>query len=188
MITISPGSSVEFEGVTKLFASVTAVDELSLSIPEGSIYGFIGPNGSGKTTSMRMIAGIFFPDRGNICVLGAESSVSRLGLIGYLPEERGTYKKMTVQSLLRFHADLRRVQNAAVQVDTSFLELLTIADCRSFSFEFRCCSTFAWLRISPGCRFRMHSTFSNRVVARLSTSRRTIAIYPSPPAWCKGVE
>lgn len=131
---ISPASSVEFDGVTKRFASVTAVDDLSLSIPKGSIYGFIGPNGSGKTTTMRMIAGIFFPDRGNIRVLGADSFARRLGLIGYLPEERGIYKKMTVQSLLRFHADLRRVRNAAVQVDT-WLERLGLGQFASTPVE-----------------------------------------------------
>lgn len=131
---ISPSSSVEFDGVTKRFASVTAVDELSLSIPQGSIYGFIGPNGSGKTTTMRMITGIFFPDRGKICVLGAESSARRLGLIGYLPEERGIYKKMTVQSLLRFHADLRRVRNVAAQVD-AWLERLGLSQFASNPVE-----------------------------------------------------
>lgn len=72
--TAFPVSSVEFEGVTKRFESVTAVDDLSLSIPEGSIYGFIRPNGSGKTTTMRMTTGIFLPDSGNIRVFGAKLS------------------------------------------------------------------------------------------------------------------
>jgi ABC-2 type transport system ATP-binding protein len=70
-----------------------------------------------------MIAGIFLPDRGKICVFGAKFTSPRLGLIGYLPEERGIYKKMTVRALLRFHADLRRVRNAAGEVD-AWLERL----------------------------------------------------------------
>ncbi|MGH9621433.1 MAG: ABC transporter ATP-binding protein [Bryobacteraceae bacterium] len=115
--------SVEFEDVTKRFASVTAVDDLSFAIPEGSIYGLIGPNGSGKTTTMRMITGIFLPDCGQVRVLGAKLSSRLVGLIGYLPEERGIYKKMTVRALLRFHAQLRGVPNAAVQVD-AWLEKL----------------------------------------------------------------
>jgi ABC-2 type transport system ATP-binding protein len=109
--------AIEIRGVTKTFSTVTAVNDLSLAIPEGSIYGFIGPNGSGKTTTMRMIAGIFHPDRGTIHVFGKDVSTERAGLIGYLPEERGLYKKMKVRSLLEFHAKLRGGRNAAAQVD-----------------------------------------------------------------------
>jgi len=115
--------TVAFEGVTKRFDSVTAVDDLSFVIPEGSIYGLIGPNGSGKTTTMRMITGIFLPDSGDIRVLRESRSSCLLGKIGYLPEERGIYKKMTVRALLRFHAELRGVSNVAGQVD-SWLERL----------------------------------------------------------------
>jgi ABC-type uncharacterized transport system ATPase subunit len=102
--------AIEIRSVTKTFATVTAVNDLSLAIPEGSIYGFIGPNGSGKTTTMRMIAGIFHPDRGTIHVFGKDVSTERAGLIGYLPEERGLYKKMKVRSLLEFHAISRASQ------------------------------------------------------------------------------
>lgn len=126
--------SVEFEGVTKTFASVTAVNDLSLSIPEGSLYGLIGPNGSGKTTTMRMIAGIFQPDRGAVRIFG-ESSSSRLwGQIGYLPEERGIYKKMTVRALLRFHAELRGARNVEAQVDP-WLERLDLSRSASSTVE-----------------------------------------------------
>ena len=65
---------VEIENATKRFGDVVAVDELSLTVPEGSIYGFIGPNGSGKTTTLRMILRILYPDAGQIRVLGAESA------------------------------------------------------------------------------------------------------------------
>ncbi len=131
---MNPKLTVEFEGATKRFASVTAVDDLSLAIPDGSVYGLIGPNGSGKTTTMRMIAGIFLPDHGKIRVLGSDSSFHRLGLIGYLPEERGIYKKMTVRALLQFHADLRGVPNAAVQVD-QWLERLGLGPFSSNAVE-----------------------------------------------------
>lgn len=109
--------AIKITDVTKTFGSVTAVDRLSLTIPEGSIYGFIGPNGSGKTTTMRMIVGIFHPDSGSIDVLGAPMSAARSGLIGYLPEERGIYRRMTVRSLLEFHGELRGGKNVTAQVD-----------------------------------------------------------------------
>lgn len=126
--------SVEFKDVTKRFESTTAVDDLSLSIPEGSIYGFIGPNGSGKTTTMRMIAGIFLPDRGDIRVFGSQFTSQRQGLIGYLPEERGIYRKMSVRALLRFHAELRGVRGAAAQVD-AWLERLGLGGVASQAVE-----------------------------------------------------
>ena len=63
---------IELQGVTKTFGSVVAVDDLSLNVPRGSIYGFIGPNGSGKTTTIRMIMKIFYPDRGTLRINGRE--------------------------------------------------------------------------------------------------------------------
>jgi ABC-2 type transport system ATP-binding protein len=99
--------AIRLTGVTKRFGELTAVNDLSLHVPEGSIYGFIGPNGSGKTTTMRMIVGIFGPDSGRVELFGEELTSIRAGLIGYLPEERGLYRKMSVRSLLEFHAELR---------------------------------------------------------------------------------
>src|SRR5438045_3843533 len=89
-----PMNAVELEGVTKTFGEHVAVDNLSLTVPAGCVYGFIGPNGSGKTTTLRMIMRIFHPDRGNIRVLGDESLRSDNDRVGYLPEERGLYKQM----------------------------------------------------------------------------------------------
>ncbi len=99
--------AVEIADVTKTFGEVTAVDDLSLTVPEGSVFGFIGSNGSGKTTTLRMIVNIFYPDRGQIRVLGREMSGARNHLIGYLPEERGLYRKMQVRPLLEFFGELR---------------------------------------------------------------------------------
>src|SRR5262245_21585718 len=90
-------SAVTLESVTKTFGAHTAVSDLSLDVPAGSIYGFIGPNGSGKTTTLRMIMRILLPDRGTIRVLGQEhpatsGPASVLDRVAYLPEERGLYK------------------------------------------------------------------------------------------------
>jgi ABC-2 type transport system ATP-binding protein len=108
--------AVEIANVTKTFGSVTAVDDLSLAVPEGSVYGFIGPNGSGKTTTMRMIVSIFYPDRGEIRLFGDGGRRPRPELIGYLPEERGLYQKMTVTALLEFYGELRSGRNAGAEV------------------------------------------------------------------------
>ena len=120
-------SAVEIGNVTKTFQAVTAVDRLSLSIPQGSVYGFIGPNGSGKSTTMRMIANILYPDSGTIRVFGQERSGTRSSEIGYLPEERGLYRKMRVRSLLQFHGELRGGRSVTAEVD-SWLERLGLAD------------------------------------------------------------
>src|SRR5713101_6793761 len=87
-------NAVELHGVTKTFAGHTAVADLSLAVPTGCIYGFIGPNGSGKTTTLRMIMRILHPDEGTITVLGENRSTAANDRIGYLPEERGLYKQM----------------------------------------------------------------------------------------------
>lgn len=102
-------NAVEIQDVTKTFSTVTAVDGLSLAVPEGSIYGFIGPNGSGKTTTLRLILNIFYPDSGRIALFGQSRSGSYADQVGYLPEERGLYKKMKVRDHLLF---LGRLKNA----------------------------------------------------------------------------
>ena len=93
--------AVSMEGVRKTFGTKVAVQGIDLAIPEGSIYGFIGPNGAGKTTTIRMIMSILFPDCGELSVLGKKSAVESKDRIGYLPEERGIYKKMKVGSFLK---------------------------------------------------------------------------------------
>jgi ABC-2 type transport system ATP-binding protein len=99
--------AVEIENVTKQFGNFTAVDNLSLQVPANTIYGFIGPNGSGKTTTLRMIMRIYFPNSGHIRVLGEESWKAASDRVAYLPEERGLYKTMTVREVLRFYAELK---------------------------------------------------------------------------------
>jgi ABC-2 type transport system ATP-binding protein len=100
-------SAIVLDHVTKRFGSHVAVDDLSLEVPAGSVYGFIGPNGSGKTTTIRMILHILLPDRGRIAVFGDPRTDIVRDRIGYLPEERGLYKKMKVQRLLRYYGRLK---------------------------------------------------------------------------------
>ena len=106
--------AIALRDVTKTFDGVTAVDGLSLTVPRGSVYGFIGPNGSGKTTTIRMIMNILLPDRGDIELLGEHSTRSARDRVSYLPEERGLYKKMTVRRLLRYYGRLKGVPLAKV--------------------------------------------------------------------------
>ena len=101
-------NAIVLENVTKGYKGVVAVDGLDLAVPRGSLYGFIGPNGSGKTTTLRMIMNILLPDAGQIEVLGERSSLAARDRVGYLPEERGLYKKMTVRRLLRYYGTLKR--------------------------------------------------------------------------------
>ena len=120
-------TAVEISSVTKTFGSVTAVDNLTLTVPEGSVYGFIGPNGSGKTTTMRMIVNIFYPDSGSIRVLGRQMTSARSENIGYLPEERGLYRSMAVKPLLEFYGELRGGRNVSADVDY-WLQRLGLAE------------------------------------------------------------
>jgi len=108
---------IELENITKTFDKHVAVDKLSLEVPKKSIYGFIGPNGSGKTTTIRMIMNILYPDSGIIRLFGQEFLGSRLEKVGYLPEERGLYKKMKVKDLIKFHGELKNVSNLNLEAD-----------------------------------------------------------------------
>jgi ABC-2 type transport system ATP-binding protein len=100
-------SAIVLEQVTKRFGTHVAVNDLTLEVPTGSVYGFIGPNGSGKTTTIRMILHILLPDAGRIAVLGETRTDTARDKIGYLPEERGLYKKMKVRRLLRYYGRLK---------------------------------------------------------------------------------
>jgi ABC-2 type transport system ATP-binding protein len=120
-------AAVEIERVTKTFGAHTAVDDLTLQVPSGSVYGFIGPNGSGKTTTLRMIVRILHPDRGHIRVLGEESFGAANDRVGYLPEERGLYKTMKVRDLLRFYAELKGFRHSRAAV-ASWLERMGLAE------------------------------------------------------------
>ena len=104
--------AVRLRGVTKRFGKHTAVDGLDLDIPRGSLYGLLGPNGSGKTTTIRMIMGILHPDEGSVGLFGGDPEETRRRSVGYLPEERGLYRKMKVLELLVFLGEIRGVPRA----------------------------------------------------------------------------
>jgi ABC-2 type transport system ATP-binding protein len=99
--------ALELRDVRKTFGPTVAVDGLSLAVPRGGLYGFIGPSGAGKTTCIRMIMSILHPDAGDLTVLGAPSAVAAKDRIGYLPEERGVYRKMRVAAFLAYIAELK---------------------------------------------------------------------------------
>src|SRR3954463_43723 len=99
--------AIRLTNVSKRFNGVAAVDRLTLAVPEESIYGFIGPNGSGKTTTLRMIMHLLLPDDGSIEVLGSSDTAAARDRVSYLPEERGLYKKMQVRRLLRYYGRLK---------------------------------------------------------------------------------
>src|SRR6187399_3216887 len=113
-------AAIDLRGVTKTFGGTTAVEDLDLVIPRGALYGFIGPNGAGKTTSIRMIMSILFPDSGELSVLGRRSALEAKDRIGYLPEERGVYRKMKVGAFLIYMAQLKGLsaEDAAARVPT----------------------------------------------------------------------
>jgi ABC-2 type transport system ATP-binding protein len=101
--------ALRLERLTKTFGSTRAVDELDLIVPRGATYGFIGPSGAGKTTCIRIIMSILFADSGTVSVLGHRSALEAKDRIGYLPEERGVYRRMRVGDFLAYIAQLKGV-------------------------------------------------------------------------------
>lgn len=110
-------NAIELSSVTKRFGKQTAVDDLNLIVPSGAIYGFIGPNGSGKTTTLRMILRIIQPDNGVVRVLGNTEGSTADDNLGYLPEERGMYKRMKVRELLTYFAKLKGMYDCKPAID-----------------------------------------------------------------------
>ena len=102
-------SAIQLTNVSKAFGKFKAVDNLSLNVPKGAMFGLLGPNGAGKTTSIRMIMNITAPDSGDIRILGRPMDRAMQNRIGYLPEERGLYRKMKVIDHLYFLAAIKEV-------------------------------------------------------------------------------
>ena len=149
-------NAVELENISKSFGSVLAVAQLSLQVPEGTIYGFIGPNGSGKTTTLRVLLNIFKPDAGAVRLFGNPSLGVRDPRLGYLPEERGLYRRMNVRELLCFFGKLKTGRLLEREVDT-WLERFGLREWGGKSWRH---SARAWRRRSnssspfwanPGC-------------------------------------
>src|SRR5580693_8843278 len=100
-------AALEIRGIRKTFSDKVAIESLDLTIPRGATYGLIGPSGAGKTTAIRMIMSILFPDSGSLRVLGQPSALAAKDRIGYLPEERGVYPKMRVRAFLSYIGRLK---------------------------------------------------------------------------------
>jgi len=99
--------AVEVSNIVKSFADKVAVDDLSFSVAQGEVFGLIGPNGAGKTTTIRMLMDIIKPDSGEVTILGEKLSEAAKNSLGYLPEERGLYKKLRVLDTIIYLASLK---------------------------------------------------------------------------------
>jgi ABC-2 type transport system ATP-binding protein len=120
---------VELNGISKAYGAKVAVDKLSLSIPSGAMYGLLGPNGAGKTSSIRMMIGMTMPDSGTVELFGKPFERKALERVGYLPEERGLYKKMNVGEQLVFFGRLHGLSAAeALRRSKEWAEKLQIAE------------------------------------------------------------
>ncbi|HMF08288.1 MAG TPA: ATP-binding cassette domain-containing protein [Thermoanaerobaculia bacterium] len=106
---MSMDHTIELKNVSKFFGKFRAVDDLSFRVPRGTVFGLLGPNGAGKTTTIRMIMNITAPDSGEIMVLGKPLDRATQNQIGYLPEERGLYRRMKVMDHLYFLAAIKEV-------------------------------------------------------------------------------
>lgn len=117
---------LELHNLKKYFATQKAVDDISLTIPKGTIFGLLGPNGAGKTTLIRMITGIFYPDAGKVLLNGKKFDPENdVKYIGYMPEERGLYKKMKIGEQALYLAQLKGLskQDAMKKIQNWFVRL-----------------------------------------------------------------
>src|SRR5437879_6326503 len=108
-------ATLELRNVTKYYGDFKAVDDVSFSLPAGSSCGFLGPNGAGKTTTIRMILEIIKPTSGTMTVLGRPSALEVRQRIGYLPEEKGLYKKMKAWAVIAYFATLKGMSRKAAK-------------------------------------------------------------------------
>tara|TARA_R110002072_G_scaffold46591_2_gene128835 strand:+ start:1170 stop:2114 length:945 start_codon:yes stop_codon:yes gene_type:complete len=108
--------ALTLDGVTKRFGQFTAVSDLSLKVPKGCIYGFLGQNGAGKTTTIRMVMSIFHQDEGTISVLGHSDAAQVKDRLGYLPEEKGLYKKMKTAEIVAYFGKLKGMDTSTANL------------------------------------------------------------------------
>ena len=133
---MTEGPLLSLRGVTKSFRDVRAVDGVSFDVLHGEIFGLLGPNGAGKTTLIRMVLDIHRPDSGDIFLFGRPMSRGDLDLIGYLPEERGLYRKRTVLQVLTYLGRLKgRSRAEAVRIADRWLERLGMEGARGKTLE-----------------------------------------------------
>jgi len=121
--------AVEIHDIVKRYGDYTAVDHVSLNVPAGTIYGFLGPNGAGKTSTIRMMMRILLPDEGSIRILDKDLATVNLDRIGYLPEERGLYKKMRLLDQMVFFGEIRGLPRSEARNRAgAWLERMGLAD------------------------------------------------------------
>ena len=119
---------LELRNVRKAYGDFVAVNDVSMTVPAGSIFGLLGPNGAGKTSTIRMIMNITAPDSGEVSVFGHPRTSDDLRRIGYLPEERGLYRKMTVMDQLVFFGEIRGLRGPGLIADIQrWLERVDLA-------------------------------------------------------------
>ncbi len=129
-------NAIELTDIVKRYGDFLAVDHLDLAVPAGRIVGFLGPNGAGKTTTIRMLMSIIYPDSGRISVLGHPRAIDVKDRIGYLPEERGLYRKMTVDATLRYFGRLKGMGGGELSARIGeCLERVGLADWRTKRVE-----------------------------------------------------
>ena len=127
---------LNIDNINKSFGTFQAVKDLSFSIDEGTMFGLLGPNGAGKTTTIRMIMDIIIPDTGKISVMGNSKPQDNNDLIGYLPEERGLYRKMKIYDLLLFLAELKSLSKNDAKREIDFwLDKLELMNWKSKKVE-----------------------------------------------------
>lgn len=129
-------NALEVKKLTKTFDGIKAVDNASFEVPEGSIFGLIGRNGAGKTTIIRMMMNIYLPDSGEVILRGTRVGQEFKNKVGYLPEERGLYKKMKLLEILLFFAEIKGVTGKEVKKRAlEYLERFDLLDRKDSKIE-----------------------------------------------------
>jgi ABC-2 type transport system ATP-binding protein len=124
-------ATIEVENISKRFGTQIAVDDVTFSVEPGEIFGLLGPNGAGKTTSLRIILDIFKPDSGTVAILGGTMSEDKKDRIGYLPEERGLYQDIQLESGLTYMATLKGLSKPeASRRVSAYLERFDLGEAR----------------------------------------------------------
>src|ERR1700674_4390454 len=121
--------NLEIDGISKRYGDVVALDRLSLEVPAGQLFGFVGRNGAGKTTAMRIVVGVLTPDAGDVRVGGTAMTLEIRRQIGYMPEERGLYPKMRGAEQVAYLAEVHGMASAqALAAASTWLERFGLAD------------------------------------------------------------
>lgn len=129
-------NTISVRNVSKYFGDFMAVNDLSLEVAPGSIFGLLGPNGAGKTTTIRMIVNITVPDKGEVLLFGEKMSAKLQERVGYLPEDRGLYKKMPIGEQLLFFATLKGVPKVkASKLIDEWLERMAMTEWKAKKWE-----------------------------------------------------